>query len=76
MVPVSDPRFDQVDEWVTFFRLCGELNCDERELLHMRFVEDSTQQQIADRLGISQMQVSRRVRRLVDSLRARADVAA
>ena len=76
MVPVSDPRFDQVDEWVTFCRLCGELSSDERELLYMRFVQDRTQQQIADRLDISQMQVSRRLRRLFDSLRARADAAA
>jgi RNA polymerase sigma-B factor len=39
----------------------------------MRFVEDLTQQEIADRLGISQMQVSRRLRAVLDALRRRAD---
>ena len=39
----------------------------------MRFVEDLTQQEIADRLGISQMQVSRRLRAVLDELRHRAE---
>jgi RNA polymerase sigma-B factor len=38
----------------------------------MRFVEDLTQQQIADRLGISQMQVSRRLRAVLDGMRKSA----
>jgi RNA polymerase sigma-B factor len=40
----------------------------------MRYVDDRTQQDIADRLGISQMQVSRRLRRVLDDLRAKAGV--
>jgi RNA polymerase sigma-B factor len=36
----------------------------------MRFVEDLTQTEIAARVGISQMQVSRLLRRSLDQLRA------
>ena len=68
-----DADLDLVDEWVSFCRLCRELTLAERELLSMRYVEDLTQQEIADRLGISQMQVSRRLRAVLDRLRSRAD---
>jgi RNA polymerase sigma-B factor len=68
----TDDSLELVDEWVTFCRLSRELTRDERELLRMRFVDDLTQQQIASRLGISQMQVSRRLRRVLDEMRRRA----
>jgi RNA polymerase sigma-B factor len=45
----------------------------ERDILHLRFVEDLTQSQIADRVGISQMHVSRLIRSAVDKLRSAAD---
>jgi len=45
----------------------------EREILRMRFVEDLTQTEIAARIGISQMQVSRLLRRSLDQLRAMTD---
>lgn len=45
----------------------------EREILRLRFVEDLTQSQIADRVGVSQMHVSRLIRGAVDTLRAAAD---
>ena len=42
----------------------------EREILHLRFVEDLTQAEIAERVGVSQMHVSRLLRRSLDKLRA------
>jgi len=71
-LPCIDTDLELVDEWVTFCRMCRELSPDERELLRMRYVEDLTQQQIADRLGISQMQVSRRLRAVLDGMRRSA----
>lgn len=68
----TDADFELVDEWVTFCRLSRELTEDERELLRMRFVDDLTQQEIAGRLGVSQMQVSRRLRKVLDGMRRRA----
>jgi RNA polymerase sigma-B factor len=41
----------------------------ERHILHMRFVEELTQSEIAARIGISQMQVSRVLRRSLERLR-------
>lgn len=68
----TDVDLEQVDEWVTFCRLSRELSDADRELLRMRFVDDLTQQEIAGRLGISQMQVSRRLRKVLDEMRRRA----
>ncbi|HSD77776.1 MAG TPA: SigB/SigF/SigG family RNA polymerase sigma factor [Solirubrobacteraceae bacterium] len=42
----------------------------EREILRLRFFEGLTQREIAERVGISQMHVSRLIRRSVDALRA------
>lgn len=41
----------------------------ERVILHLRFQEDMTQREIADRVGISQMHVSRLIRRALSRLR-------
>ncbi len=43
----------------------------EREILRLRFVEGHTQREIADALGLSQMHVSRLIRRTVEVLRER-----
>ena len=43
----------------------------ERRLLRMRFVEGMTQGEIGEELGVSQMQISRLLRRTLDTLRAR-----
>jgi RNA polymerase sigma-B factor len=45
----------------------------DRTILRLRFVEDLTQSQIAERVGISQMHVSRLIRGTVDKLRDAAD---
>jgi RNA polymerase sigma-B factor len=42
----------------------------ERTILHLRFVQDLTQAEIAERVGVSQMHVSRLLRRALDKLRA------
>ena len=68
----TDADLELVDEWVTFCRLSRELTGEDRELLGMRFVDDLTQQEIAERLGVSQMQVSRRLRKVLDAMRRQA----
>ncbi len=45
----------------------------ERLMLHMRFYEEMTQQEIAERLGVSQMQVSRLLSRVLRQLRDQLD---
>jgi RNA polymerase sigma-B factor len=48
----------------------------ERTILHLRFVQDLTQAEIAERVGVSQMHVSRLLRRSLDKLRTAGDKAA
>jgi RNA polymerase sigma-B factor len=50
----------------------NELSDAERMALFLRFARDMTQAQIADRIGVSQMQVSRLLRGAIDTLRAAA----
>jgi RNA polymerase sigma-B factor len=49
----------------------GDLAPRELEIVRLRFFEGLTQREIADRVGISQMHVSRLIRRTVEELRAR-----
>ncbi|MEO6605052.1 MAG: sigma-70 family RNA polymerase sigma factor [Aeromicrobium sp.] len=69
---VEDSEFEFIEEWVTIAPLCQKLDAAERELLHLRFVEDKTQQEIAAIVGVSQMQVSRRLAKVLDQLRSQA----
>ncbi len=61
--------FAHVDDIATIRRAMRDLDETQRALIGMRFFDDLTQQQIADRTGISQMQVSRRLTRLLEQLR-------
>ena len=42
----------------------------DRKILYMRFVEDRTQQEIGNELGVTQMQASRLLKRILDQLRS------
>lgn len=68
----DESAYSFIDDWVTVGPLCQGLADDERELLRLRFVEERTQQEIADIVGVSQMQVSRRLTKLLEQLRSRA----
>ena len=50
-------------------RAAKHLSARERRVLELRFVEDLTQTQIAEMIGVSQMQVSRILRRALSQLR-------
>ena len=65
----EESEFEFIEEWVSVAPLCQQLDDAERELLRLRFVEDKTQQEIAAIVGVSQMQVSRRLSKLLDTLR-------
>jgi RNA polymerase sigma-B factor len=65
-----DERYELVELDATVTAALAHLPARERLILHSRFVEDLTQTQIAARIGISQMQVSRLLRRSLDRLRA------
>jgi RNA polymerase sigma-B factor len=64
----EDPNLLLADERVTVGEAARRLTQREREVLRLRFVDDLTQTQIAARVGVSQMQVSRILRRAVARL--------
>jgi len=68
----EDERYELVELDVTVSSVLGHIPQREREILRMRFVEDLTQTEIAERVGISQMQVSRLLRRSLEQLRTLA----
>jgi RNA polymerase sigma-B factor len=65
----EDERLEAVDDHATIFAAARHLPAREREILYLRFGEDLTQSEIADRVGVSQMQVSRHLRRSLHRLR-------
>lgn len=68
-----DGRFELADDNVTLARAMRHLPERERQVLHLRFAMDLTQTEIAKCVGVSQMQVSRLLRRSLDRLRELVD---
>ena len=65
-----DTDLDRADARVTIDSLLCVLSERDREVLRLRFDEDLTQSDIADRIGVSQMQVSRIIRAALQRLQA------
>jgi RNA polymerase sigma-B factor len=70
---VEDPGFQLAESAATVQRLMRVLSEREREVLRLRFEEDLTQSEIGDRVGVSQMHVSRLIRQSISRLRAAAE---
>jgi RNA polymerase sigma-B factor len=68
-IGAEDQRLLLIDEQATVFAAARNLPAHEREILYLRFGEDLTQSEIAQRVGVSQMQVSRLLRRSLAQLR-------
>jgi RNA polymerase sigma-B factor len=64
--------FSLAEDRATIEHLMRSLTPREREVLRLRFEEDLTQAEIGERIGVSQMQVSRIIRQSVGRLRAYA----
>ncbi|MER7406402.1 RNA polymerase sigma factor SigF [Streptomyces sp. NPDC000070] len=65
----EDPALALVEDFHALAPLIAELDERDRLILHLRFVEELGQAQIGERLGISQMQVSRLISRILSRLR-------
>ena len=68
-VPVEETGFARSDARIMLGAGLQRLDERERRILHLRFDEGLTQSQIAAQLGISQMHVSRLLRRSLETLR-------
>ena len=71
-IGTTDSELESVDANLSLAAAAAELSERERRVLALRFVDDLTQTEIAERLGISQMQVSRILRRAIEQLRETA----
>lgn len=68
-----DRSFADIDDQSAVQSLLAGLPERERRIVELRFYEDLTQSEIADRMGMSQMHVSRLLRRAFDQMRVGSD---
>jgi RNA polymerase sigma-B factor len=66
----EDPRYEQVEAGASLAEAMARLPERDRLVLYLRFWEGQSQAEIAARLGVSQMHVSRLLARLLAQLRA------
>ncbi|MFF2552056.1 RNA polymerase sigma factor SigF [Nocardia sp. NPDC058058] len=71
-IGTEDPEYRHVEDYLAVRPLIAELPERERRVLVLRFFEFRTQNEIAELLGVSQMQVSRILCRTLDTLREQA----
>ncbi|GGQ84355.1 SigB/SigF/SigG family RNA polymerase sigma factor [Streptomyces pilosus] len=68
-IGVEEEGLRLVEDFHALAPLMTELSDRDREILHLRFVEEATQAEIGERLGCSQMHVSRLIKRIIARLR-------
>ncbi len=69
----EEPRYEISEEWAVLEPGLRVLDERERMILHLRFFKGLTQSQIAQQVGISQMHVSRLIRRSLEKIREEID---
>lgn len=75
-LPVTDHDLELLPDLLTLHSAVDRLDSVERQVLRMRFVDDLAQAEIGRRLGVSQMQVSRILSRVLAGLREEMEPAA
>ncbi len=65
----EEEAYDTMEDRTALAPGFAKLDQRERNILHLRFFEGLTQSQIAERVGISQMHVSRLIRRSLEKMR-------
>jgi RNA polymerase sigma-B factor len=66
----DDPGYARAERTVLLDAARGILSDRDRRILHLRFVDECSQSEIAAELGVTQMQVSRLLARILGQLRA------
>ncbi|MFZ3561612.1 SigB/SigF/SigG family RNA polymerase sigma factor [Streptomyces sp. BH055] len=70
VIGVEENTYELIENYRSLAPLINRLDTRDRTIIHLRFVEERTQKEIAESLGISQMHVSRLLARLLAQLRA------
>jgi RNA polymerase sporulation-specific sigma factor len=68
-LPVESPE-DMLSNMLSLKQVLGQLDPPDRKLVYLRYFENMTQTQAAGHLGMTQVQVSRREKKILQSLRA------
>jgi RNA polymerase sigma-B factor len=71
-LPVRDLGYDAVDQQLSVARLLAQLPERQRRMVRLRFIDGLTQNEIAERMSMSQAHVQRLLVRSMDQLRALA----
>jgi RNA polymerase sigma-B factor len=74
-VGAADEGYETVEEVATIRPLIAALSARERAVIELRFGKDMSQREIAERVGVSQMHVSRILRRALRDIRDAAEAA-
>lgn len=69
----EDDRLERVEDHLVLRPLVAALGPREQQLLHLRFVEERSQSEIGEVLGVTQTQVSRLLRTVLGDLRRALD---
>ena len=72
-IGVEDPGYELAEYTATLGPELRALPERDRRVLYLRFVDDLTQSEIAERIGVSQMHVSRLIRAALAKLRSEID---
>ncbi|MFJ2736937.1 MULTISPECIES: RNA polymerase sigma factor SigF [unclassified Streptomyces] len=68
-IGVEEDGIRLVEDFHALAPLVAGLSERDRQIIHLRFVEEATQAEIGERLGCSQMHVSRLIKRIITQLR-------
>ncbi|HWX46158.1 MAG TPA: SigB/SigF/SigG family RNA polymerase sigma factor [Solirubrobacteraceae bacterium] len=72
-IGAEDPGYELVEDGSAVEHALASLSVRERRILHLRFVHEMTQTEIAAQIGLSQMQISRLLRGSLERIRAIAE---
>lgn len=70
----KERKEDKILDHMLLKQLLESLDKDERQLIYLRYFADETQTQVGKKLGISQVQVSRMEKRIIENMRKMSTV--
>ena len=70
----KEQKEDKILDHMLLKQLLESLDKEERQLIYLRYFADETQTQVGEKMGISQVQVSRMEKRIIENLRRLGDV--
>ena len=65
----ADDEEEKITDRILIEQMLGEITPKERQVIVLRYFKDKSQQQIADMLGVSQVQVSRTEKKVLEKIR-------